>query len=271
MTPSAFATFDLLEKAVDDPWTAFRLQAGVMVSEAFSNLNGVRVGSRITLPTARGPQPFQVVAVFPDYNAGRGIIAMSRTTYDRFWDDPGVSTFWVYLEPGADPSAVEPKIRALVHEDGLEISDNRALLRMSMEIFDQAFAVTAVLRWLATGVACVGVFSALLELQLERTRELGVLRALGLTPGQLWAQIVAETGLLGGVAGLLAWPTGILIGWLLTEVINRRAFGWALSLSLSREALLQWLLLALLAGLLAGLYPAWRMARTHPAEALRCE
>lgn len=271
LTPSAFAAFDLVEKATADPWPAFQSQNGIMVSEAFSNLNGVRAGSRITLPTARGSQSFQVVAVFLDYNAGRGIIAMSRTTYDRFWDDAGVSAFWVYLEPGADPSLVDPQIRALVHEGRLEISDNRALLRMSMEIFDRAFAVTAVLRWLATGVAFVGVFSALLGLQLERTRELGVLRALGLTSGQLWTQIVAETGLLGGVAGLLAWPTGVLIGWVLTEVINQRAFGWTLSLNLSWEALLQGLLLALLAGLLAGLYPAWRMARTHPAEALRCE
>ncbi|XSG85027.1 MAG: FtsX-like permease family protein [Methylohalobius sp. ZOD2] len=271
LSPSAFATFELVETAGADPWPAFHSHQGIMVSEAFANLNGIHAGESLFLPTARGVRQFPVIAVYEDYNAGRGIVAMSRATYDRFWGDPGVSTYWVYLTSEADVDFVDRRIRALNPGTDLEILDNRALLRMSMEIFDQAFAVTAVLRWLATVVAFVGVFSALLALQLERTPELGVFRALGLTPVQLWVQILAETGLLAGIAGVLACPTGILIGGLLTEVINRRAFGWTLSLNLNWEPLFQGVFLALLAGLLAGLYPAWKMARTHPAEALRCE
>ncbi|HAS51680.1 MAG TPA: hypothetical protein DCS21_08025, partial [Gammaproteobacteria bacterium] len=54
-------------------------------------------------------------------------------------------------------------------------------------------------------------------------------------------------------------------------VINRRAFGWSLPLTVDPVLLLETLALAILAALLAGLYPIWRMARTRPAEALRME
>ncbi len=270
LSPAAFATFEWVERTDRDPWQAFQ-QGGVMVSEAFARLRGLHAGDRITIPTPRGPRTFSIFAVFVDYNAGRGIVAMERRVYERFWRDDRVSTFWIYLRPGSDTERIKARLAGLSPDIPLEIRDNRALLRLSMRIFDQAFAVTGVLRWLATGVAFIGVFSALLALQLERSRELGVLRALGLTPGQLWGQIVAETTLLGGVSGLVAVPVGMLLGWLLSEVIDRRAFGWTLEFSLRSGDLLQGPALAVAAALAAGLYPAWKMARTPPAEALRCE
>ncbi len=270
ISPAAFATFEWVERTDRDPWQAFR-QGEVMVSEAFARLRGLHAGDRITIPTPRGPRTFSIFAVFVDYNAGRGIVAMDRRIYERFWRDDRVSTFWVYLRSGSDAERIRAQLAGLSPEIPLEIRDNRALLRLSMRIFDRAFAVTGVLRWLATGVAFVGVFSALLALQLERSRELGVLRALGLTPRQLWGQIVAETVLLGGVAGLVAMPVGALLGWLLSEVIDRRAFGWTLEFNFRSDDLLQGPALAVAAALAAGLYPAWKMARTPPAEALRCE
>ena len=63
------------------------------------------------------------------------------------------------------------------------ISANKDLRRGALEIFDRTFVITDVLRLLAVAVAFVGVLSALMALQLERARELGVLRANGLTPG----------------------------------------------------------------------------------------
>ena len=270
LPPSAFATFELVERTGQDPWQAFQ-QGNVMVSEAFANLRGLHAGDKISIPTPQGLRTFAIFAVFVDYNAGRGIVAMSRRVYDRIWPDDRVSTYWVYLRPGANTEEVKARLLRLSPEIPLEVTDNQALLQWSMRVFDRAFVVTGVLRWLATGVAFVGVFSALLALQLERSRELGVLRALGLTPGQLWLQIITETVLLGGIAGLVAMPVGLLMGWLLMEVINRRAFGWTLEFSPQSGDLLQGLALALMAALLAGLYPAWKMARTSPAQALRCE
>jgi putative ABC transport system permease protein len=90
-------------------------------------------------------------------------------------------------------------------------------------------------------------------------------------PREVWQLVVTETGLLGGIAGLLAVPVGIGLALVLIHVINRRAFGWSIETTVPGEVLLQAVALAVLAALLAGVYPAWRLARTPPAPALREE
>ena len=120
-------------------------------------------------------------------------------------------------------------------------------------------------------VAFIGVLNTLLLLQLEKQRELGILRALGLTGRQLWQLTMLETGLMGLSAGLLAAPTGYVLSLILVYIINQRSFGWTLQLSIQPEAFGQALLVAVIAALLAGIYPAGRMSRQPAAEAIRYE
>jgi putative ABC transport system permease protein len=120
-------------------------------------------------------------------------------------------------------------------------------------------------------VAFIGILSALMALQFERSRELAVLRASGLTPGQLFGLVTLQTGIMGFLAGLLSLPLGKVLAWVLIYVINRRSFGWTLQFQFLPEILLQALLLALAAALAAGLYPSMKMAGTSPALALREE
>jgi putative ABC transport system permease protein len=110
-----------------------------------------------------------------------------------------------------------------------------------------------------------------MSLQLERARELGTLRATGMTRAQLWALTLLETGLMGAVAGLLALPVGYALAWILTYVINVRSFGWTLRMELRPEYFLQALAVAVLAALLAGIYPALRVGNMAIASALREE
>jgi putative ABC transport system permease protein len=153
----------------------------------------------------------------------------------------------------------------------LAIQSNRALKRLSLEIFDRTFLITNVLRLLAGLVAAIGVLSALTALQLERGREIGVLRATGMTPGEVWQLVTTQTGLIGLAAGLMALPVGLALSAIMVYIINRRSFGWTIHLEISLAVLAEALLLALAAALGAGLYPAYRMARTSPALALREE
>ena len=82
---------------------------------------------------------------------------------------------------------------------------------------------------------------------------------------------LVETGLLGGVAGVVAMPLGMTLSAFLVFVINRRSFGWTMPLTIDVRSLLAAPLLGALAGLAGGLYPAWRAARVQPARALREE
>lgn len=98
-----------------------------------------------------------------------------------------------------------------------------------------------------------------------------MLRATGMTPREIGLLVSLQTGFMGAVAGLLAFPVGLLLAAVLIFVINRRAFGWTLPYHVDPWLLLETLALAIIAALLAGLYPIWRMARTRPADALRAD
>jgi putative ABC transport system permease protein len=76
---------------------------------------------------------------------------------------------------------------------------------------------------------------------------------------------------MGAIAGLLSLPLGYVLAYVLVFVINKRSFGWTLQLSVPTDVLVQSLALAVIAALLAGLYPTWQMARASPALALNDE
>jgi putative ABC transport system permease protein len=124
---------------------------------------------------------------------------------------------------------------------------------------------------MTTVVAFIGVLSAMMSLQLDKRRQLGILRAIGLTARQLWTLVLLETGLMGAVAGLLAMPTGYILAVILVNIINRRSFGWTLQMQVESWPFMQAFLVAVSASLLAGLYPAWRIIKRNTAEAIRYE
>jgi putative ABC transport system permease protein len=268
----SYRQFRFLAGSPDRVWPAFQDGGAAIVSEAYAYRHGLGVGSALRLRTDRGERAFPVAGVFVDYGTDQGVVMVSRRTYEANWDDRGISSLGLLLAPGADAQAAVESLRARAGgEQDLLIRSNRVLRDASLEVFDRTFAITSVLRVLATVVAVIGVLSALMALQLERGRELGVLRAQGFTPTEVWRLVLVETGLLGATAGGLAVPVGLGLALVLIRVINRRAFGWSIETTVPAEILLQAVGLAVLAALVAGAYPAWRMARTPPAPALRAE
>ncbi len=271
LDPGRRPGFRLKRGRPETVWRAFE-RGEVVVSEPYAYRHGVGVGGTIRLRTDQGERDFHVAGIFYDYGSSAGIVVMHRATYDAGWTDRGVSALGLYATPGTDAGALADALRRL-SAGGPEvlIRSNRALREASLEVFDRTFAITSVLRLLTTVVAFIGVLSALMALQLERVREIGVLRALGLTPRQVWGMVTAQTGLMGMLAGLLAVPVGILLAVVLVFVINRRSFGWTMPIEVAPAVLLQGLALAVGAALLAGLYPARRMSQVQAAEALRDE
>jgi len=266
------AAFDFKSGGGVAGFAAFRGGDGVFLSEPLAYRRDLSVGERISLPTDRGLRSFPVAGVFYDYGSDQGVVMMNRKTYETHWRDRGVTSLGLFLEEGADVDEVVGALPVLAGgEQLLQIRSNRALKRASLEVFDRTFAITGVLRILAFLVAFIGVLSALMALQLERGREIGVLRANGMTPGQVWKLVTTQTGIMGLVAGALAIPAGLVLAAVMVLVVNKRSFGWTLRLEVGPEILLQAVLLAVTGALLAGIFPAWRMARTSPALAVREE
>jgi putative ABC transport system permease protein len=266
------ASFHFIEGNAGEAWPPFEAGEAILVSEAFAYRHRVHAGETLVLPTARGVHEFRIAGVFSDYASEHGVIFMSRTAYDAHWNDAAISSLAVFAAPGVDGDSLLVRLRA-VDTGGQEVffRSDRALRNVTLEVFERTFAVTGVVRLLALAVAFVGVLSALMALQLERAREIGVLRATGLTAGQVWAVVSAQTGLMGLAAGALALPLGALLSWIMVHVVNRRSFGWTIHLEIQPSALAQAIAIAVIAALLAGLYPAYRMSRTPPALALREE
>ena len=272
MAAGSYAAATILDADADQAWQQFDQEEAVFVSEPFAYRNKLGSGDTLTLMTGSGDKPFRIAATYRSYDAGPGSVFMSRATYLKHWHDPTIDALGIYLQEGADIDEVMRELeRTSNGKQAILVRSNRDLKELSLQIFDRTFVITNVLYWLAVGVAVIGILGAMLALQLERARELAVLRALGMTPGQLGSMVILQTGLIGLLSGIAAIPLGLLMARVLIDVINRRSFGWSMDISIAPEVLLNAVALALGAALIAGIYPAYRAARAQPALAMREE
>ncbi len=256
-----------------DPWAQLSAGEGIVISESLVLKEGLPFPPPpLILETKEGEKSFPVLAVFYDYSSDQGSIFIDNNLYVDLWQDSSIGSMGLMLEAGAAAEDVVAELRD--HFQGrqdLLIQSNRSLRQVSLEVFDRTFAITAALRMLAIVVAFIGVLSALLSLQLERARELGVLRATGMTLGQLWGLTLLETALMGVTAGLMALPVGYILAWILIYVINVRSFGWTLQMQLDPANFLQAFAVAMLAAVLAGIYPSFRLGKMTISTAIREE
>jgi putative ABC transport system permease protein len=267
-------TFVWTLRPADGLWASMAGQDEVQVSEPFANKYGITPqNNRLLLRTDQGERAFRVVAVYYDYASDAGVIVMRHETYRRYWQDAQISSLALYVNPArvSDLGAFVDQLRQRFAGRDLVISANRELRADALAIFERTFTITGALNLLATVVAFIGVLSALMALQIERTRELGMLRANGMTLRQLWHMTLLETGLMGGTAGLLAMPTGFLLALILVYIINLRSFGWTIRLDLQWETFAQAMGVAVISALLAAIYPMLRLGKLEIARAIREE
>lgn len=266
--PESIRAFRFREGDPGGVWDALS-RGAVMVSDPYAYRHGLRKGDAVRLRTDKGPRDFPVAGVYYDYSSDQGIVAILGETHDLYWEDRDVDSVGLRLAPGASVGEAVERIRGTLGGRPAVVRSNRALKDASLEVFDRTFGVTNVLRALAVLIAFAGVLNALMAIQLERGREHAVMRAVGLTPAQAFGLISGESAVIGGIAGCLAVPLGLAQSLVLIHVVNRRSFGWTMQTFIDPWLLLQAVALALAASVLAGLYPAARLAGSPPAAALR--
>jgi putative ABC transport system permease protein len=242
-----------------------------VVSEPFALKHKVHTGDRLTVPIGGQSAKLIVAGIYYDYSSSQGYVIVDRSTILKYLPDLPVTNAALYLAPGADAERVRQEIQLRTAQYGLTIARNSELRRASIEIFDRTFAITWALEAVAILVAMLGAANSLLALVLDRRRELGLLRFLGASGGQVRGMILTEAGFLGLLAALLGLALGLALSLLLIYVVNRQSFGWTIQFHLPGGLLAGAVMLVWVVTVLAGLYPARVAARMNPIEVIQEE
>ncbi len=201
---------------------------------------------------------------------------LSLEKLEELMDERGIiSLAFVRAASGVDPAVLAPEIQRVLRAS---IAEREFIVQSAKHLSDLVSGALVVLRWtlgaiggIALLVGGIGLTNTMLMAILERTHEIGVLKAIGARRRHILALFLLESGflgLLGGLAGLLfggaiAQSVALIAGQFLRTGIFSVAFDGALIAGA--------LLFAVFLGALAGLWPAWRASRLDPVEALRYE
>ncbi|HEV8020817.1 MAG TPA: FtsX-like permease family protein [Candidatus Lustribacter sp.] len=243
----------------------------VLISEPFATKFSLASGDRFALDTPSGTTTFTVAAVYNDYSSDAGFLLMDLGTFRRLYRDPSISSIAVYARPGADLIALRDRIERSVLPLRIDTQTTLELRTLVIKIFDRTFAITYALYVISITIAVLGVVSTLFALVLERRREIGLLRYLGLRTRDVRRMVYFEAGFIGLLGGIFGVAIGVLLALLLIFVINRQAFGWLIELHMPYDFLVEAIVLVVLAALAAGVYPAGVAARIRTSEAVRSE
>lgn len=244
---------------------------GVLITESYAYHQNIALGDSVTLGNTRQDVSLPVVGIYRSYDVRASHIVMTEPRYRQLFDDQGVDGLGLSLPSGADLSVVVAKIQAISARSNADliVVRNDKIREQTLIVFDRTFVITNVLYWLAVIVAAVGVFGALMALQLENRQQYALLRTLGITPMGIRGIVLLQALLMGFMSALFALPIGLMMADILIEIINRRAFGWGMATVWFPSVVWQALLLGLGAALLASLIPAQRVAQSWPGHAVR--
>ncbi|MEV8503272.1 FtsX-like permease family protein [Actinoplanes sp. NPDC051475] len=238
-------------------------QIAVSVPEAAKH--GWQAGSTVTVQASRGePHGYTVVATYPEDALPGSIMLPSAATQDFGIPQPVLG--FVRLDDAVPVSAVLPQVKALV-ADSPEVSatDAAAFVDQQAATFDTLITMIQVLLALAILIAVLGVINTLALSVLERTRELGLLRAVGLGRAQTMRMVTVEAVVISVFGALLGVTVGAGMG---TAVARALKSDGITELVLPWSRMGTYLVLAALVGVIAAVLPAIRAARLNVLGAI---
>jgi putative ABC transport system permease protein len=243
----------------------------LLISSVLAELHALGPGDMVRLRTRSGYQLFPIAGVVVDFNNQGKVIQGSWNTMRRYFR---VNDASIFLVKAVDPDQIaltSEKIDELYGKRyKLSIIANKEVRDQAFNLLEQAFSMFDVTSLIAIAVASLGIINTLTISVIERTREIGMLRAIGMTNRQVFVMILAEAGLIG----ILGAVFGILSGIMLSRVIiygMKAMAGYNLAFLIPQLWLVVSFFAALAISQLAALLPARRAVRTEILEALHYE
>lgn len=271
-TGTAFGRWPIFGDAIPDLWGAVARGEAVIVSTNFVHGLGAKVGDRVVLETPSGALPVVVGGVTSAFASARGTIEMSRALYRRHWHDDQVTRVHLRLAPGTDVPLLRGTIaRTFGERYRLRMLSSRDLMAYWTAQVRRAFAGLHLVALGVLLVILVGMADTLAAAIVERTRELGTMRAVGGRRRHVRRMVITEALLLGGLGLVLAIAAGLAMGTLWVTATFPLLLGWVLQMHVPWSELLLTTGMTLTVCYFAALLPARRASRLEPAAALRYE
>src|SRR6266508_2349524 len=268
-----------LELARDGRSRAPRGDREVLVDEGTAKANGFKVGDRVRVLLQGPAEQFRIVGLFGLKGqadlGGVTVTAFDLPTSERVLASRGViDAIYVTTDPGVMPAAISSNLAATLGPS-FEVVPATKLAEERAEPVRQGVGN---LRVALVGFAAVGlvvgsfiIFNTFAILIAQRTRELGLLRALGASRAQVLGSVVLEAAIVGVVAAGLGLAAGVGLASLLLRAVGFDRLGLgapeANPVLLSRTVIAA-VLVGVVVTIGASLIPAVRAARTSPVEAI---
>ncbi len=242
----------------------------VAVSRTEADSKDFTVGETVQMEFARtGTQTLTVVGIF-EPNALLNDYAISLETYDANVAQQLDSVVFLKYAPGADQAAARASVEALVARDypSVDVNDQEQTKQAYVTQVDQVFAIVYVLLILSVFISAFGIVNTLGLSIYERIRELGLLRAVGMSKRQVKRMIRVEAVIIAVLGALLGLVVGILFGWALQRALSDVGID---RLAIPVGQLVFMLIVAALIGVIAAILPARRASRINVLEAITYE
>jgi putative ABC transport system permease protein len=269
LDPATIGDAVRLDWDVGSPATLAQLGAdGAVLQREFATDHDLRIGSRFAIESAQGRKlELTVRGIYtpPGVDAILAPIGIARETFEASFERPqDAFTFLSASRSDATARALEAALRGFPEAKLLsrsEFRDARAKpIRTALIVVYALLAMTVI-------VSLLGMVNTLVLSVFERTRELGMLRAVGMTRRQLRRMIRHESVITALIGAALGLPLGIALAALVTQALSDMGIAFALP----GAALALFALTAIVAGLLAAIVPARRAARLNVLDALHYE
>ena len=242
---------------------------GAFVDDGYADDHDLRVGSPITVIVPSGERlALTVKGIFDPPTGGSpfGSVTFSSATFDRVYDSP--RNLYTFIQMAAasrsrTPQALEPTLGDDFPNAKVQTRDE--FVDNQIAGLNQVLNILYVLLALSVIVSLFGIVNTLVLTVFERTRELGMLRAIGMTRRQVRRMIRHEsviTALIGGTLGIIL---GVVLGALLIARVDFIEF------ALPTAQIVVFAILTVVVGIVAAIFPARRAARLNPLEALQYE
>ena len=242
----------------------------VIVSRTEANGKGLTVGSTIDMTwLATGKVPLTVVGIF-DNNGLLNDYAVSLDTFDANVAQILDLTVFANVRDGVSVTDAKTKIDAMLAQDypGVQANDQDAIKQQYLSSVDQLLAIVSVLLLLSVIISFVGILNTLGLSIYERVRELGLLRAVGMSRKQVKRMVRVEAVIVAVLGALLGLVIGIAFAWAMQHALEDVG---VTQLSIPGAQLLALLVIAILLGVLAAIFPARRAAKLNVLDAIAYE